>query len=270
MRTSTAIVRTYEAPRELDLVLQGFARQTVLPDEVIVADDGSGPDTAEIVRRWQDRFPAPLLHVTQPDGGFRKGQISNMAVVRSTGEELLFIDGDAIPHSKWVADHLQAAQYADVRCGRRVKMGPDLSGSLRPDQVASGLLERLFGPVLRSTLKGDTKRFMLGLRLPLPLARVFHPRPRKLMGVNFSLSREAFEAVNGFDNDWTHRRPDKDIDLRLRRSGAQFMALLNRAVVHHIYHLERHPSEPVQQRVREEEQSARIEASNGLKEVEGL
>ena len=39
---TTAIVPTYNRPGELILSLQSLALQTRLPDEVIVADDGSG------------------------------------------------------------------------------------------------------------------------------------------------------------------------------------------------------------------------------------
>lgn len=40
----TLIITTYNWPAALDLALRSVARQSVLPDEVVVADDGSGPD----------------------------------------------------------------------------------------------------------------------------------------------------------------------------------------------------------------------------------
>jgi hypothetical protein len=267
MPTASAIVRTYNAPRELDLVLAGLARQSAMPTEVVVADDGSGAKVREVLKRWKNTFPTKLLLVSQEDMGFRKGLISNKAVARTSGDELLFIDGDAVPHRHWVADHLAAADRAEVRCGRRVKLGPKFSPRVDCEVVRSGALESLFGPVFRCAVKRDTHRYFLGVRLPSVLARALHPRPRKLMGVNFSVSRAAFERVNGFDNDWTHRRPDKDLDLRLRRSGANYTALLNRAVVYHIFHLERSCSATTEQRVIEEEQSTRIQAENGLRQV---
>jgi GT2 family glycosyltransferase len=38
----TLIVTTYNWPAALDLTLRSVARQSMRPDEVIVADDGSG------------------------------------------------------------------------------------------------------------------------------------------------------------------------------------------------------------------------------------
>ena len=41
----SVVVLTYNWPEALRLVLRGLARQSRLPDEVIVSDDGSGADT---------------------------------------------------------------------------------------------------------------------------------------------------------------------------------------------------------------------------------
>ena len=43
------IVTTYNWPRALELTLASVARQSHMPAEVIVADDGSGPETAQVI-----------------------------------------------------------------------------------------------------------------------------------------------------------------------------------------------------------------------------
>ena len=263
MRTSV-IVSTYNEARQLDLVLEGLARQTSAPSEVFVADDGSGDETRELLEGWRARAPWPLEHVWHEDNGFRKWSISNEAIRRSTGDWLLFLDGDAVPHGRWIEDHVAASSWGEVLCGRRVKLGPKFTPEVDRTLVRSGRLERLLGPVTRSGLRGDSTRVGLGVRLPAPVARLLHPRPRKLMGVNFSVSRVAFEAVNGWDEEWPGRRGDRDLDLRLLRSGAKFAALLNRAIVYHLHHFERPNSQAIQQRVRDEEASERVRARSGL------
>ena len=72
---AAVIVSTYEAPRRLDLVLAGLAAQSVRDFEAVVADDGSGPETAEVVRRWSGRVGARLAHVRHEDRGFRAAAI---------------------------------------------------------------------------------------------------------------------------------------------------------------------------------------------------
>ena len=52
MSVTGVIVSTHENPRALDLVLRGWARQRVPAARMLVADDGSGPETAAVVARW--------------------------------------------------------------------------------------------------------------------------------------------------------------------------------------------------------------------------
>jgi len=243
MRASV-IVCTYEQPRELDLCLSALARQTVPPHEVLVADDGSGAETEAVVRAWAERAPFAVRHAHQTDKGYRKARIVNEAVRRSEGEHLIFIDGDSFPHRAWVGDHLAAANGRRVLCGRRVKLGPKVSARITTDEIAAGRFDAPVRALIGAKLEGDVHRLGLGLRLPGSIARVLHPRSRKLMGVNYSVPREAFFAVNGYDEAWTvYGREDYDLELRLRRAGYPLVPLLNRAIVFHTHHAERERSD---------------------------
>lgn len=260
---ASVVVCTYNAPRELDLVLCGLVRQTRAPDEILVADDGSTPETAQLLASWRSRLD--IRHVWHKDDGFRKMRIINEAVRRSTGDHLIFLDGDSIPHRSWVADHVQAANGKRVLCGRRVKLGDDISRCIDAEWVTQGRLESLLGPVWRSSFGGGTSRVMLGVRLPQALARCFHPRARKLMGVNFSLPRAAFEAVNGYEEAPGIRgREDQELEWRLRRAGVPFYPLLNRAIVYHLFHPQRPIDATTRAWLAEREQATHTRAEVGL------
>ena len=263
---SSVIVCTYEAPRELDFVLAALSRQTRMPDEILVADDGSETPTRDVVDHWRARMPCPLHHVHQADIGYRKARIVNEAVRRSIGDHLLMLDGDSFPHRAWVDDHVSVADGRTVLCGRRVKLGPKFSAAMTREDIVSGHFDSVFtARFVASTLSGDTKRLFLGLRLPMPLVRVLHPRPRKLMGVNFSLPRGAFYAVNGHDEAWVvYGHEDRDIELRLKRAGYPFRPLLNRAVVFHMWHRERERTEKTRDLLRSIEESKRMRCTRGL------
>ena len=263
----SVIVTTYNDPAKLALVLAGLARQSVQPREIIVADDGSLADTGDLVRDWAACMPWPLLHVWHEDRGFRKMRICNLAVLRSSGERLLFLDGDSIPHRRWVEDHEKAHSRADVLCGRRVKLGPRITAEVDVAMVQAGALERLFGPVFESALRKDTERWSLGLRLPQKVANLLHPRPRKLMGVNFSLTRRAFEAVNGYDHDAPAKREDRELELRLLRGGHSFAPLLNRAIVYHLHHPFAPASAEGEALLLSHERATHVRCPNGLDEV---
>lgn len=263
---SSLIVCTYEAPRELDLVLAALSRQTRMPDEILIADDGSKSPTHDVVEHWRARMPCPLRRVHQADIGYRKARIVNEAVRNSIGDHLLMLDGDSFPHRAWIEDHLSVADGRTVLCGRRVKLGPKLSASTTREDVLSGRFDSVLSArLVKSSLSGDTQRLSLGLRLPMPVVRLLHPRPRKLMGVNFSLPREAFFAVNGLDEAWTvYGHEDRDLELRLQRAGWRFLALLNRAVVFHVWHAEREKSAKTRELLAAAENTDRVRCEFGL------
>ena len=72
------IISTYNNPRWLKLTLTGYEGQTVMPDEVIVADDGSGEETRLLVDSFSGRLP--IKHVWHTDRGFQKSEILNKAI----------------------------------------------------------------------------------------------------------------------------------------------------------------------------------------------
>ncbi len=262
---SSLIICTYNATRCLDYLFCGLSRQTQLPDEILIADDGSTSETAALVESWAKQLDTSVVHVWQADRGFRKCRISNEAVRRSTGDHLIFLDGDAIPHSHFIEDHLLVADDKQIICGRRVKLGPKTTAALTREAVLDGQLERFFGPVLRGSMQGDIRRFRLSIRLPQRFARLVHPRGRRLMGVNFAVPRALFDAVNGYDEvEGIRGRIDRDLELRMLRTGAPRYPLLNRAVCYHMHHIERGIDETTKRWCEEQEASDRIRCELGL------
>ena len=260
--TASVIVPTYNAPRELDLVLTGLRRQSVAPAEVLVADDGSTAETAALLQQWQFELGVPLRHLRHEDEGFRKSRIVNETVRHATGDYLCFLDGDTIPHERWLEDHLFHARPRRVLCGRRVRLGPTVSPRVTRQWVEDGLLGQWFGELARS---GDTRNFGRGLRLPFWLAFVLRVRGRKLMGCNFSLPKAAFEAVNGYDEDFDgFGGEDHDLGVRLRNAGYRMTPLINRGCAYHLYHPMKRMSEEVR-RLRDAKQAQqRTRCENGL------
>ena len=137
----TLVITTYNWPAALDLTLQSVARQSVAPTEIIVADDGSGPETEEVVTRWQERLPTPLVHVWQADEGFRLARSRNRAIAAARGDYVIIVDGDMVLHRHFIADHVRAARHGCFIQGVRLLTGPKAAGphvGSRP--VGSGVL----------------------------------------------------------------------------------------------------------------------------------
>src|SRR4051812_24211304 len=114
------IVTTFDRPDALALVLRSLAQQTDRDFELIVADDGSGPETSEVVRSWSSRPGARLQHIWQEHRGFRAGEIRNRAILASRGAYCIFLDGDCIARPDFVAAHRGLAERGWFVTGNRI------------------------------------------------------------------------------------------------------------------------------------------------------
>lgn len=229
MNSSIAvIITTYNSPVYLNMVLRGYSRQSLLPDEILVADDGSGPETAEVVSNWKRTLPVPLRHVWHEDRGFRAATIRNEAVKATDAEYLVFTDGDCVPHRHFIRDHKRLMKAGWFVQGKRMLVGRDASGSFGP----AGFL-RMLSLCMRGELSGCHHL----IRLPGLTFRKSGLRGIKTC--NLALYRSDFEAVNGFDEEFTGwGREDAELVSRLFNYGVMRHDPPFGALVYHLWHPE--------------------------------
>ena len=136
------IIPFYNGIDWLELSFVALGKQTFKDFEVIVADDGSREDVVARLEELMARQPFPVTHLWQEDCGFRKNRMLNKAVVQSRAEYLIFLDGDCIPHRKFVEEHCKARREGFVVAGRRVALPAALSEGMSVGKVASPGFER--------------------------------------------------------------------------------------------------------------------------------
>src|SRR5512140_1877824 len=137
MRVS-AIITTYNQPEQLEKVMWGYACQKNADFELIVADDGSGPATTEVIDRVAAATGLRVLHVWHEDLGFRKTEILNRAIVAAEGDYLIFSDGDCIPRDDFVATHMRLATPGCFLSGGYIKLPREASLSVSIEEIRSG------------------------------------------------------------------------------------------------------------------------------------
>jgi len=104
------VVNTFNQPDYLLRLLNAVTRQTQLPQEVVLADDGSDDRTRGVFEGWASRQSFHCVRVWQEHAGFRRARILNLAIARAASSYLVFLDGDTVPHPSFVADHLRLAR----------------------------------------------------------------------------------------------------------------------------------------------------------------
>lgn len=233
----TVMVSTYNWKEALALSLRSLAEQSRPPDEVIVADDGSRADTAQLLGEIAKTFPVPLRHVWQPDEGFRKARILNRAIAAAQGEYVIQLDGDMLAHSHFVEDHLSLARQGRFLQGTRIRTTVG-----ETDRLLAGGQPR-FGWFVDAYFRDDKDRstYHFGrrhhtLRLPW-LARIKSRSTGHPMGCNVSFWREDLLRVNGYDERMHgYGSEDLEIDIRLRNAGLRRSQIKFAALALHLEH----------------------------------
>lgn len=182
-----------------------------------------------------------LNHIWQEDREFRKNRILNKAVVNAKTGQLVFIDGDCLPHSDFIYQHFKNFSSGHVLCGSRVNMSKKLSKQISIDAIRSKEYEGMLGKIIDS-FRDKTQRSTYveeGLYIESDLIhKIIRRNNPRLIGCNFSVSKELLMKINGFDENYTGPGvgEDSDIEYRLKRAGAHLRSVRNKAIVYHFYH----------------------------------
>ncbi len=225
------IISSYNRPDALELVLKSLGHQTVYPDEIIIADDGSGDATRSLIESYNRNTMLPVKHVWQADEGFRLARVRNLGLAQASADYVIFLDGDMVLHPRFVASHVHYAQKGYFLQGSRVILSNFRSlkmiekGHLSPGFFASGVTNR---------------QHMIHSRWLSKLFSRVSDRWDTVRGCSMSYWMSDLVRVNGFDeayHDWG--REDNDIAVRMMNAGIQRKNLKFCAVAYHLYHPER-------------------------------
>lgn len=222
------LISTYNWPQALELVLNSVTKQTKMPEEIIIADDGSGEATKEVILSFQQKLNIPIKHVWHEDKGFRKSLILNKAVKEINSEYIIEIDGDIIVHPKFIQDHFNEARKGYFVQGSRAMITEKKANEILTSKIinfsffSSGLYSR-FNAIRIPLL---TKIFLLDPSNP------FH-----IKGCNLAFWKRDFIAVNGYYNGFKGwGGEDYEFGARLLHSGIKRKRLKMAALSFHIYH----------------------------------
>jgi len=226
----TLIIVTYNRPDALAAILQSIEKQSELPHEVIIADDGSVNDTRQLIEKMSAGFPTPLLHVWQPDEGFRTSRIRNEAIKISNGDYFIFSDGDLVLHQKFIEDFRKNAVVGEALIGSRAFINPKTTFKI----LKSGNFDSRF-PLFPTAFEKNKLNI---LRMPF-LSGLFQPVKYsiKLRGGLLGVWKKDLFEVNGWNEDFEGwGLEDSELLVRLGNNGIVFRKMKFRAITYHLWH----------------------------------
>lgn len=222
------LVSTYNWPGALELVFLSILQQTRMPDEIVIADDGSRQETIDLIEKYKGIFKIPVKHAWHEDKGFRKSLVLNKAVKLAESDYIIEIDGDIILDRRFVADHIREAAKGFFVQGSRAMINEEKTNELITNKDVR----------LTPLSKGLYTRFN-SYRIPA-FAKFYDTKPLdpfNVKGCNLAFWREDYIRVNGYYNNfegWGWE--DYEFAARLINSGIHKKRIKMVAIMYHLYH----------------------------------
>ena len=232
----SVIISTYNHPKWLEKTLFGYQFQTFKDFEVVIADDGSGEETKDIISTAQAELDFPIKHVWHEDNGFQKSTILNKATLATEKDYLVFTDGDCIPHPEFLATHVKQSADGRFLSGGYCKIPMELSRLITKDDIQSGRVFDVKWLKQHGKISGSSKR-KLGLKPPFSIIadKLTTTKPT-WNGCNSSTWRKHIIDVNGHNEEMQYGGQDREMGERLLNLGLKPMQIRHQAVLLHLDH----------------------------------
>ncbi len=237
--SATLIIAVYNNTRFLELILLSLKNQSVQNFEIIISDDGSGPDIAKVIEKYNS-FNYPIQHIWHEDKGFRKTVIANLSIKSSKSDYLVFIDGDCLLHHNFMKNHIKYKNENIVLVGRRVMLDKEITEKIVCQDVISKRFEKY--SFWKKHCDFKSARHAFEIPFSYTLENMLSKDRKGILGCNFSLHKILLLNINGYNEEIIGRGiEDNNLDARLQLTGLKYKSVVRKAVQFHLFH----PYKPV-------------------------
>lgn len=232
MLSCSIIIATYNWPAALEKCLKSLLKQSVLPNEILVADDGSGEETEFVIRQFAQISSIPVKHIWQKNEGFRLAKIRNQAISAATHPYIIQVDGDLILHPDFIADHLRFCKPGTFISGTKSLLNEDFTQEiLNSDEqpvfsMGDGRISKKYNCYRNILLSNILYQFQKGKK-----------NAKYVVGCNMAFWKNDLEKVNGYNElfeGWG--KEDNDLAVRLCNAGVDLRMIKFNAIVYHLFH----------------------------------
>ncbi len=234
---ASVIISTYNSPEWLKKTLWGFLAQTELDFEVVIADDGSKPDTKELIHQFSNQFKYPITHVWHEDNGFQKTIILNKAIQQTQSEYLIFTDGDCVPRCDFIAKHMEFREKGYFLSGGYYKLPMKISQDIGQQDIQEQKcfnLAWLWSQGLNKSLKN--LKLVATKWNKEALFNTMTTTKASWNGHNASGWKKDILHVNGFDERMEYGAEDREMGDRLWNYGIKSKRIRFSAICIHLDH----------------------------------
>lgn len=232
----SVIFTTYDSPLWLEKVLWGYQYQEYKNFEVLIADDGSNSETAEVIKRMKQNVSFDIKHIWHEDRGFRKCEILNKAIAASSGDYLIFSDGDCIPRKDFIQAHFENRKENYFLSGGYFKLPMSISKIINKDDISTAKCFDIEWLKQHSLAKRVTNSKLLLHGKAAKFMNIITPTNASWNGHNSSGWKKDILAVNGFDERMRYGSEDREFGERMMNNGIKSKQIRYSAVCIHLDH----------------------------------
>ena len=232
----SVVVSTYNSEEWLQKVLLGFNCQTFKDFEVVVADDGSGPKTKELLDQMADEVFYDVVHIWQEDDGFQKSRILNKAVTACSADYIIMTDGDCIPREDFVEVHYINKEKGYFISGGYYMLPMNISKMITKEDIERQNCFNIHWLKDKGIPKTFKNNKLTSSGFISKFFNAITPTNASWNGHNSSGWKKDILNVNGFDERMQYGGQDRELGERLFNFGIKSKQLRYSAVCVHLDH----------------------------------
>ncbi len=239
MRPVSVIISVFNRLDYLEKALLSVSYQSLIPDEVVICDDGSEEPIVDFVKNRASEFPFKLKLVRQSDKGFRLARCKNNGIRAARNDFLVFWDQDVVGTHDYLQTYFENRRPGFFIVSYPVRLTPYQTGQITAEDIKKGTFDHLITKAQIEKIHRQFRkdRFYFYLRkLVLPK----DTRP-KLRGGVFAAFKDDLLKVNGFDENYRGwGNEDDDLGRRLYAAGVVGFNPFYDQFPLHLYHAPHH------------------------------
>ena len=180
---SSIVIPAYNAENTISNLIEVCLNQSV-KSEIIIVDDGSTDDTAEVIKKY------PVKYIYQENAG--PAAARNAGSKAASGEMVCFTDSDCIPENNWVEKIVN--KYTSDQIG-------GVGGSYDIANKDALLAKCIYEEIVQRHMRTSSETDYLG-------------------SFNLSYRKKVLEETNGFDESFKHASgEDNELSYRVKKAG---------------------------------------------------
>jgi cellulose synthase/poly-beta-1,6-N-acetylglucosamine synthase-like glycosyltransferase len=223
----SVIVSFYKDLDALDLVVKALAAQQQSNMEIIVSENGNHIETVRHIEKFRKQYLFKIIHIFQTkDEETKKEGVLNKAIKSSTGDLLIFMNADCVPHSKFIKAYLKNAKNNILCLGKKVMLDFETTQTLYRHKNLN---------ILSFLNLSKTRSTKLKYAIYAPFLKEFN---RKInFNTSFGILKKHLYEINGFDEDFAASGAGKLLDLawRLKAVGVKFKSISFEAIQYQLF-----------------------------------